>query len=67
MLVVSTKKTSQNLPHIKVLAYVENWMNEKIWYTYIIRLDERYIKDDMNRMKDHLISHMPTISSVEIL
>lgn len=67
MLAESMKKTSQNLALIRITAFIENFMNQKIWYTYVIRLDGRHTKEDLNRMKDHLISHMPTIEFVEIV
>lgn len=60
------KKTSVSQPHIEVLAYIDNWLNQKVWYTYIIRLDEKYMKEDIDRMKEHLISHMPTIYSAKV-
>lgn len=61
------KKISQNHAHIEISAFIENFMNQKIWYTYIIRLDGIHTKEDLNRMKDHLISHMPTIEIVKII
>lgn len=64
------KETSQNPSlikvnlgkKIKIAGFVENFLGQKVWYDMIIRLDERYLLEDLKRFSNLMNAHYPTIT-----
>lgn len=60
------KEIFQSQTRIKVIGFVENWLGKKIWYDYVIRLNEKYIIDDLKGFANWMNAHYPTITSYRL-
>lgn len=60
------KETLVNHSYIKIISYVENYMNKKIYFTHIIMLND-YMLNDIKRFKEFIEVQFPTIESAIIV
>ena len=51
---------------IKIVGFVENFLGKRIWYDFVIVLDERYLEEDLKGFAKWYLSNYPTITSVRI-